>query len=61
MSAEVEASLPAFFAVPALPPAAPAGAAAGAAGGGGVDEALPLVAASDCALFFLRAMSPNAW
>lgn len=59
MSAEVEASLPAFFAVPVLPPAA-AVAAAGAAEGGGVDEALPLVAASDCALFFLRAMSPNA-
>ena len=60
MSAEVEASLPAFFAVPALPPAA-AVTAAGAAGGSGVDVALPLVAASDCALFFLRAMSPNAW
>lgn len=47
MSADVEGSLAAFFAAP-VP---------FAEGGGGVDEALPLVASSACALFFLRAMS----
>jgi hypothetical protein len=48
MSADVEASLPAFFAAPAPAPAAPA-----------ADGAPPLAVASDCALFFLRAMSPR--
>jgi phage-related tail fiber protein len=45
MRADVEGSLAAFFA-----------AAAPLLAGGGVDEALPLGAASACALFFLRAM-----
>lgn len=45
MRADVEGSPAGFFAV-----AAPLEA------GGGVDEALPLDAASACALFFLRAM-----
>lgn len=46
MRADVEGSLASFF----------AGAAPLLADSGGVDEALPLGAASSCALFFLRAM-----
>ena len=49
MSADVEGSFAGFFAAP-IP----------FAESGGVDEALPLVASSGCALRFLRAMS-NFW
>ena len=61
MSADVETSLPAFFPAPApVPMLVPVPPAPAPGGGGGVAEALPFVAASDCALFFLRAMSPKA-
>ena len=50
MSADVEGSFAGFFSFGVLPLRV---------GGGGVLEALPLGAASTCALFFFFAMSPT--